>query len=331
MPHLRRTAFTLIELLVVIAIIAVLLGLLLPAVQKVREAASRGSCQNNLKQIGLALHGYHDANGRFPPAGRGYGWCRNPALYADPVIYNSNGLTLLLPYLEQGNLFNRFDPMQCSSNCMDGNSNCCPPVTAVGRRAGDAVLSGNGAVASTQLSVFRCPSDPGDPWLPADNGEYGIDARSALRGAKTNYDFSASNDYECNSWRRQATTIRRLFGENSTTRMADVRDGLSNTLAVAESTLDVYNGRCSAWGYRGWVMVGIDVGTYGINNWTYPPVLANPRVGQLGSWAYAGSLHPGGANFLLADGAVRFIPENTSNVVLRNLAMMADGNPVEVP
>jgi prepilin-type processing-associated H-X9-DG protein len=113
--------------------------------------------------------------------------------------------------------------------------------------------------------------------------------------------------------------------------MADVRDGLSNTLAVAESTLDVYNGRCSAWGYRGWVMVGIDVGTYGINNWNYPPVLANPRVGQLGSWAYAGSLHPGGANFLLADGAVRFIPENTSNVVLRNLAMMADGNPVEVP
>src|SRR6516162_5799732 len=112
----RRTAFTLIELLVVIAIIAVLIGLLLPAVQKVREAAARVQCQNNLKQLGLALHNYHDANSQFPPAGRGYAWCGSAAGGpGDTAIYNSNGLVLLLPYVEQDNLYRRFNLNEASA------------------------------------------------------------------------------------------------------------------------------------------------------------------------------------------------------------------------
>src|SRR2546428_5401832 len=109
-----RSAFTLIELLVVIAIIAVLIGLLLPAVQKVREAANKTKCQNNLKQLGLACHAYNDAYGRLPPAGKGYGW--NAGGSFDPVTYNHNGLMLLLPFIEQGNIFSQWKPNSPSSN-----------------------------------------------------------------------------------------------------------------------------------------------------------------------------------------------------------------------
>src|SRR5437879_9093691 len=120
-------AFTVIELLVVIAIIPVLIGLLLPAVQKVREAASRMSCSNNLKQIGLALHSYHDANGRFPPAKINSGSAQDPTQNyyngkaetlttrtwknGKPVakVYSHTGFTLLLPYIEQENLYKQYD------------------------------------------------------------------------------------------------------------------------------------------------------------------------------------------------------------------------------
>src|SRR5262245_30040693 len=165
----RRPAFTLIELLIVIAIIAILIGLLLPAVQKVREAANRMKCGNNLKQIGLALHAYEGTYQQLPLGGKGYGWCRYPADYGDQKIYNLNGLLLLLPFLEQEPLYRKYDPNSCVMNCMEGNSGCCPPVASTGTLQGEAVRSGNAAVVATQVAVFRCPSDRGDPWLPARN------------------------------------------------------------------------------------------------------------------------------------------------------------------
>lgn len=119
-----------------------------------------------------------------------------------------------------------------------------------------------------------------------------------------------------------------MSGENSTTRVADVQDGLSNTIAFGEQTLSVYNGTCTPWAFRGWVQVGIDP-EYGINIWYFNGM--NLQPGTSGSWSYAGSLHIGGANFCFGDGSVHFLTESTSTAVLNELAAMADGSVFSLP
>jgi prepilin-type N-terminal cleavage/methylation domain-containing protein/prepilin-type processing-associated H-X9-DG protein len=328
LTYSSRSAFTLIELLVVIAIIAILIALLVPAVQKVREAAARTQCTNNLKQIALAIHDYEGANKKLPPAGRGYGWCRVlPAYPSDSVIVNSNGLTLLLPYLDQGALYAKFNTSQAYGNLVSPLNTTYWPAAqcTTSSRAGDASTNGNGALASTQLAVFRCPSDSGDPVIPASTA-YGPGGN--LTGAKTNYDFIVREwDYiYCNCWNSDG--IRRyMFGQNSDCKISQVTDGMSNTFMLGETTLEVYNGRCSPWSYRGWVMVGIDPAGWNtsINDWTWSSI--TPKIGQLGSWAYPGSLHSGGCQFAMGDGSVRFVNESTPRTTLEQMATIA-GNEV---
>ncbi len=122
-----------------------------------------------------------------------------------------------------------------------------------------------------------------------------------------------------------------MFGENSDTRVAFVKDGTSNTVAAAETCFNVWNGRCPAWAYRAWVMVGIDVGSHGINSWAWPPHIATPQLGRLRSWAHAGSLHPDGCHLLFADGSVHYYTERVDTVVLAAISTMAGGEIVELP
>jgi prepilin-type N-terminal cleavage/methylation domain-containing protein/prepilin-type processing-associated H-X9-DG protein len=322
---IRRTGFTLIELLVVIAIIAILIALLVPAVQKVREAAQRAACENNLHQLAVAVMNYEGTHKRFPPAGKSYGWCRNPAAFGDPVIYNYSGWLYVLPYIEQATM--KYNEAAAMSNNMQGNENCCGPVTSTGTLAGDAVTSGNGTIAATKLALFRCPSDNGDPLLGTDQF-YGIKAGNSLRGVKTNYDFCVLANYDCNFWVRQNPATRRMFGENSNCRISMITDGTSNTIMLGETTLECFNGRTPAWAYRGWVQVGVDPGVSLINNWNYTSSTGpiEPKFGRVGSWSRMGSMHIGGAHAAFADGSVRFLSQALDLTTLGRLAAMADGN-----
>src|SRR6476620_105713 len=148
-----RRGFTLIELLVVIAIIAILIGLLLPAVQKIREAANRMKCSNNLKQIGLAVHNYHDTMGFLPSAGAADGKPMSSGPWPNSGE-GTNWLVHIMPYIEQGNIYNKLT--------FTGDSGW----TNVNGSATSSAVNNVKIVAGTVVPIYRCPSDPRTPLLP---------------------------------------------------------------------------------------------------------------------------------------------------------------------
>jgi prepilin-type N-terminal cleavage/methylation domain-containing protein len=323
--------FTLIELLVVVAIIGILVALLLPAVQRVRESANRVRCANNLKQLGTALLAYNTDQQTFPYSGKGYGFCGHPdtleadgvTTWGDPVKYNYNGMMLLLPYLEQDNLFKSLNLNYAMGDASSGHAtiaapNSSPSSAFAGGDKSLAVSSGNKAKGESRLPVFVCPSDHTNPaggiW-------------------KLNYEFSISGDLYCNEWRRayaSMTPSQPMFGENSKTKVSDISDGASNTIALGEATAGVCNGGRAPWGYRKWCWLGVQPGandrrinTYGWAGWPTCPVKHS-----LGDWRDVGSQHPMGCHFLFGDGAVRFFHENTPPATLRQLSGMRDGGTI---
>jgi len=341
-----RRGFTLVELLVVIAIIGILIALLLPAVQAAREAARRAQCTNNLKQLGIAIHNYNDAHKSFPPAGLDYFWAGESA-YAHPdtptpSALNVSGWVMTLPFLEQQALYDQYDFTQCalsySRNPASGQV-----------LMGDPVTSGNAEIVSKLLPCFMCPSDSHEPTF-RDEGRPYYKPPAPYEGAKTNYDFSVNiydyrrhydwghpsgynREYHATAWYVRA----HMFGENSTTKVASVVDGMSNTVAINEVTHWVLDGSPPAWGYRGWVMTGAAISRYGINQFDanrlgswYGGDRENKR-GRLFTWGMAGSYHPGGCNSALGDASVRFLSETSDLSVLRAISTMAQGESTQMP
>jgi prepilin-type N-terminal cleavage/methylation domain-containing protein len=340
-PDLHH-AFTLIELLVVIAIIAILIGLLLPAVQKVREAASRLSCSNNLKQIGLACHNYHDVNGGLPPAKINSGSSSTrftTSYYAQRdggvfKVYNHTGFTLLLPYLEQDNLFKLFDNTKPSSNgswSVDYYpATGCRPQDLANYSAG-VNGSSNVQLVGTLVKVFVCPSDPGHPSNPANTGGYW--AYAETNGRRSNYLF---NCYKATDYTPDYSPGRSdagMFGTNGAARFADVTDGLSNTIMVGESRQE----QCASsfgprWGSGTHTAVHGYVPDYRFHiNY---PCGGDPICGSLPpsdrryklqyAWGF-GSWHVRGANFCLGDGSVRFLPDSMSFPIFQAMCSIQGG------
>ena len=322
----RRTGFTLVELLVVIAIIGVLVALLLPAIQAAREAARRTQCTNNMKQLGIGLHNYHDSHKVFPPAAINPGALGSP-LYVPPGgVRNHTGYMLLLPYMEQQALYDMID-FKLAVGVVDRAS-----------------LGGGGyqhAATNQRVGAFDCPSDPDYDNPHSISGNVAYNSENAWR---VNYGFVTHNtNIETASTVPEFARIRlaakAIFGGfNGAASFEEIKDGTSNTIAMIETPKRKFNhtttlGPNSAFGpyWNQYVYTFlISPGTHGINRPSchWYPTLADCQY--VYAWG-AGSQHPGGCMMLMADASVRYISDATPIATVTALISMEGAESVAVP
>ena len=315
----RRRGFTLLELLVVIAIIAVLIGLIVPAVQKVREAANRMSCQNNLKQQALAAHHYHDVYGKLPTGGR------IPIYVGLRPTMATNLWVELLPYFEQDNLYRKWDYNDNRNN----------------------VIGERDATQAQVIKILLCPSDP----LPETVVEFTLAIGSSPPPPPPwAFGFYGMSSYGGNAGERSVPSSRMtrdgVFFIDSRVRIDDITDGTSNTLLFGERFH-----RDPEYDRRQPIVWAGSSPLTALGRWSYvadvransqvtlsTPVPINYRVPPGGNMSTLedracafGSGHPGGANFAFADGSVRFLSDSTPLSTLQALSTRASGEVVTLP
>jgi prepilin-type N-terminal cleavage/methylation domain-containing protein len=291
----RRSAFTLIELLVVIAIIAVLIGLLLPAVQKVREAAARAKCENNIKQIGIALHAHHDAYGNLPSSRRDY---------------YQTWLVDVMPFMEQNGAYslwnftkNYYDPANLNARQTPVPAYLCP---------------------SRQRPSLLCTLDTADSSAADPNPPGAVADYACSIGTQGDYwcvDPTVTGDVPVNgAFQVQQDMCHTGFKDRKGLAFRDMTDGLSNTLFVGEKHVNKDN-----FGDFNFGDGGAYNGDHGSSMRAATSTLARSPT-DTGS--RFGSYHTAVCNMLLGDGSVRAVRNSIQLTTLKNLAIRNDGNPI---
>ena len=312
----RAAGFTLIELLVVIAIIAILIGLLLPAVQKVREAANRAKCQNHLKQWGLAMHNYHDANGKLV-----YG-SRLPA----GTTNRQSWAPQLWPYIEQDNLLRQYN------------------LNVGFYLAPNTVTSSLNSPMATPVPIYYCPSDRGAPAYAQGDQYWRVRGSYAVNWGPLPFQTVPS---------MPVPTVAAPFGFTDyfsrhlarETRLTDILDGTSNTLLMSEKIMhpqdNVFDHRGDFLNDDGGgnIFTTLDTPNNGIDAMKFPqyctPTRDLPCTTATGSGSRfamrqsARSRHPGGVNCLLGDGSIRFLTNNVSLATWQALSTMNGGEIID--
>ncbi|MEW4453502.1 DUF1559 domain-containing protein [Bremerella sp. JC817] len=309
----KRAGFTLVELLVVIAIIGILIALLLPAVQQAREAARRSQCQNNLKQMGLAMHNYHDTYGCFPA-----GFYRRSYSYSTFSGPGWGWGAMILPQIEQNN---RYEAL----NVMNQFASDDP-----------AILE----YSQGLISTYRCPSTPGgdvNPEFKNSDSEpsHGLSTYKGVFGdLNTQYNYP---DDDCGYYSGSCINGGNgMFSPNSATKFRDVTDGTTNTVMIGEVPFGQNGTRNSSDDlikYLGAVWIGVTTGGASSNVATHQTLRgvtssgaqsAEYKINGTNQYGF-GSHHPGGAQFVLSDASVRFFTENMDGVSVNRIASKDDG------